>query len=74
MVIIGGRRAGKTHLGTALAVTGITQHNKRVRFHSTVDLVNLLEREKHEGKTGRIARGLLQADLVILDELPQGPC
>lgn len=40
-----------------------------MRFHSTVDLVNLLEREKHEGKTGRIARGLLRADLVILDEL-----
>jgi len=29
--------------------------SKRVRFYSTVDLVNLLEREKHDGKAGRIA-------------------
>jgi hypothetical protein len=28
----------------------------------------LLEREKYEGKTGRIAQGLLRTDLVILDE------
>ena len=69
VVFIGGPGTGKTHLATALAVAGITQPNKRVRFHSTVDLVNLLEREKYEGKTGRIARGLLRTDLVILDEL-----
>ncbi len=69
LTFIGGPGTGKTHLATALAVAGITQHNKRVRFHSTVDLVNLLEREKHEDKTGRIARGLLRTDLVILDEL-----
>ncbi|MFV3017596.1 ATP-binding protein, partial [Pseudomonas sp. KHB2.9] len=46
-----------------------TAHNKRVRFFSTVDLVNLLEREKYDGKAGRIAQGLLRTDLVILDEL-----
>jgi hypothetical protein len=38
-------------------VSGITTHNKRVRFYSTVVLVNWLEREKHDGKAGRIARG-----------------
>ena len=43
--------------------------SKRVRFYSTVDLVNLLEREKHDGKAGRIAQALLRMDLVILDEL-----
>ena len=51
------------------AVSGITRHGKRVRFYSTVDLVNLLEREKHDGKAGRIAQALLRMDLVILDEL-----
>ena len=69
VVFIGGPGTGKTHLATAIAVSGITQKGKRVRFHSTVDLVNLLEREKHDGKAGRIANGLLRMDLVILDEL-----
>lgn len=50
-------------------MSGITTHHKRVRFYSTVDLVNLLEREKFDGNTGRIAQGLLRTDLVILDEL-----
>lgn len=69
MVLIGGPGTGKAHLATALAVSGITRHGKRVRFYSTVDLVNLLEREKHDGKAGRIAQALLRMDLVILDEL-----
>lgn len=69
VVLIGGPGTGKTHLATAIAVSGITQKGKRVRFYSTVDLVNLLEREKHEGKAGRIANALLRMDLVILDEL-----
>ena len=65
VVLIGGPGTGKTHLATALAISGITRHGKRVRFYSTVDLVNLLEREKHDGKAGP----LLRMDLVILDEL-----
>ena len=69
VVFIGGPGTGKTHLATAIAVSGITQKGKRVRFYSTVDLVNLLEREKHDGKAGRIANALLRMDLVILDEL-----
>ena len=69
VVFIGGPGTGKTHLATAIAVSGITQKGKRVRFDSTVDLVNLLEREKHDGKAGRIANALLRMDLVILDEL-----
>ena len=42
---IGGPGTGKTHLATAIAVSGITSQGKRVRFYSTVDLVNMLERE-----------------------------
>lgn len=45
VVFIGGPGTGKTHLATALAVSGITTHHKRVRFYSTVDPANLLERE-----------------------------
>jgi len=68
-VLIGGPGTGKTHLATAIAVSGIASKGKRVRFYSTVDLVNVLEREKHDGKSGRIAQALMKMDLVILDEL-----
>jgi DNA replication protein DnaC len=68
-VFIGGPGTGKTHLCTALGVAGITRHGKRVRFYSTVNLVNALEREKAEGRAGRIALNLMRMDLVILDEL-----
>lgn len=69
VVLVGGPGTGKTHLATAMGVSGITRHGKRVRFYSTVDLVNALEREKSEGRAGRIALNLMRTDLVILDEL-----
>ena len=68
-VFIGGPGTGKTHLATAIAVSGIASQSKKVRFYSTVDLVNILEREKRDGKAGRIALSLMRTDLVILDEL-----
>lgn len=69
VVFVGGPGTGKTHLATAIGVAGITRHGKRVRFYSTVDLVNALELEKSQGKAGRIAASLLRMDVVILDEL-----
>ncbi len=69
VVLVGGPGTGKTHLATAIGVSGITRHGKRVRFDSTVDQVNALEQEKTQGKAGRIAQSLLRMDLVILDEL-----
>ena len=69
VVFIGGPGTGKTHLATAIGVSGITKRGLRVRFYSTVDLVNALEQEKAQGKAGRIALSLLRMDLVILDEL-----
>ena len=74
VVLVGGPGTGKTHLATALGVSGIVRHSKRVRFYSTVDLVNALEQEKAQGKAGRIALSLLRMDLVILDELGYLPC
>ena len=41
-VLVGGPGTGKTHLATAIGVSGITRHGMRVRFYSTVDLVNAL--------------------------------
>ena len=61
VVLVGGPGTGKTHLATAIGVSGITRHGKRVRFYSTVDLVNALEQEKAQGKAGRIAASLASA-------------
>ena len=68
-MLIGGPGTGKTHLAIALGVAGVTRQSRRVRFYSTVDLVNALEQEKAQGKAGRIAATLLNVDLVVLDEL-----
>ena len=69
VVLVGGPGTGKSHLATAIGVAGITRCGKRVRFYSTVDLVNALEREKQENKAGRLAASMLRLDAVILDEL-----
>lgn len=69
IVLVGGPCTGKTHIATALGVQAIEHHHKRVRFFSTVELVNALEQEKAQGKSGQIANRLVNSDLVILDEL-----
>ena len=51
----------------------LTSHPDRraikARFYATVELVNALEQEKAQGKSGLIAERLIRCDLVILDEL-----
>ena len=69
IVLVGGPGTGKTHIATALGVQAIEHHRKRVRFFSTIELVNALEQEKLQGKAGQIAARLCHSDLVILDEL-----
>jgi DNA replication protein DnaC len=69
LVFVGGPGTGKSHLATALAVSAIKTHGKRVRFFNTVELVNLLEQEKHTGRPGQLATRLVHTDAVILDEL-----
>src|SRR5215471_3386344 len=69
VVLIGGPGTGKTHIATALAIQAAEHHRKKVRFFSTVDLVNALEQEKASNKAGQLAERLLRRDLVILDEL-----
>lgn len=69
VVLIGGPGTGKTHIATAIGTQAIKHLGKRVRFYSTIDLVNALEQEKLSGKPGQIAFRLMYTDLVILDEL-----
>ncbi|MHB8744884.1 MAG: IS21-like element helper ATPase IstB [Sulfuricaulis sp.] len=69
VVLVGGPGTGKTHLATAIGVQAILQHHRRVRFFSTLELVNTLEQEQAAGRQGHTAHRLAHADLVILDEL-----
>jgi DNA replication protein DnaC len=68
LILVGGTGTGKSHLATAMGVAAIHK-GKRVRFYNAVDLVNELEREKQAGKSGSMARRLIQVDAVIVDEL-----
>ncbi len=68
LILVGGTGSGKTHIAIALDVSAIHQ-GKRVRFYTAVDLVNLLEKEKQQGKSGSLGKRLSQIDAVIIDEL-----
>jgi DNA replication protein DnaC len=69
VVLIGGPGTGKSHIATALAVQAVEHHRKKVRFFSSVDLVNALEQEKVANKAGQLADRLSRLDLIVLDEL-----
>jgi DNA replication protein DnaC len=68
LILVDGTGTGKSHLATALGVSAIHQ-GKRVRFYNAVDLAHELEREKQQGKTGNLAKRLVQMNAVIIDEL-----
>ena len=68
-LLIGSPGTGKSHIATALGVQAIEHHRCKVRFYSTVELVNALEQEKALGKADKLAEMLTKIDLVILDEL-----
>jgi DNA replication protein DnaC len=69
VVLIGGPGTGKTHMATAPGVQAVEHYRKKARFFSTIELVNLLEQEKAQGKVGQMADRLLKLGMVILDEL-----
>jgi DNA replication protein DnaC len=65
-------RALETAVGAKLfqrGRAGATPTASGTRFFSTVELVNALEQEKAQGRSGQIANRLAHSDLVILDEL-----
>jgi DNA replication protein DnaC len=45
VVLVVGPGPGKTHLATAIGVQAIEQDLNRMRFFSTIELVNALEQE-----------------------------
>ncbi len=68
VVPTGGPGTGKTHVATAPGVQAVEHHRRKVRFFSTVELVNTLEQEKARAKAGQLAESLTRLDLVILDK------
>ena len=65
---MGGSGTGKTHLASSIGLNLIKQGLK-VKFWNLVDLVNELEKETEQGKTGDIMKKTSFFSLVILDEL-----
>ena len=65
VVLIGGPGTGKSHVATAIGVQAIEHHRSKVRFYSTVELVNALEQEKALGKTGKPLGTLLRNTLSV---------
>lgn len=59
VVLVGGPGTGKTHLASAFGVQALQHHRRRVRFFSTVELVNTLELEKTCGNPRIVMRGTL---------------
>jgi DNA replication protein DnaC len=68
IVFMGGSGTGKTHLATSIGLNLIRIGHK-VKFWNLVDLVNELEKEKEQGKTGDIMKRTNNFTLIILDEL-----
>ena len=68
LIFIGGTGTGKTHLSIAITSHCIKE-GRRGKFFSVIDLVNKLEQEKEQGKTGALANRLLRVDFLVLDEL-----
>lgn len=53
VVLIGGPGTGKTHAATALGIQAIEHHRRKVRFFSTIELVNALEQERPRARPAR---------------------
>ena len=66
LVLVGG--TGKTHLATAIARQCI-RDGASGRFYNVVDLVNQLEAEARDQRSGRLSEQLLRRNFVIFDEL-----
>lgn len=68
VILVGGTGTGKTHAATAIA-SHLVKLGKRARFYNIVDLVNGLEQEKLNNKSGQLVNRLRSLDIVVLDEL-----
>lgn len=68
IVLVGGTGTGKTHLAVGLVRQWI-RDGARGRFFNVLDLVNQLQSERREGRSGRLVEHLSRGRFVVLDEL-----
>ncbi|WP_429843920.1 IS21-like element helper ATPase IstB [Brevibacillus sp. FIR094] len=68
VILLGAVGTGKTHLATAIGVEACKQ-GKNVRFYRVAELVSILQTKFHAGNLPRFQKELMDADLLILDEL-----
>lgn len=68
VVLMGGSGTGKTHLATSIGLN-LVKIGHKIKFWNLVDLVNELEKEKEQGRTGEMKKKMSKFSLVILDEL-----
>ena len=68
IILIGGTGTGKTHLAVALVRSWI-RAGARGRFFNILELVNKLEQERRDGRSGRLVEQLSRCRFVVLDEL-----
>ena len=70
LILVGRTGTGKTVSAIALGVA-VLHHGKRIRCYNAVDLVNLLEREKAQGKAGNLAKQRTQCGAFGRKTIPQ---
>lgn len=68
VIMVGGTGTGKSHLAISIARQSI-RNGKKARFFNVLDIVNQLEQEKLDNRSGKLMEHLIRHDLVILDEL-----
>jgi DNA replication protein DnaC len=68
LILVGGTGTGKTHLACAIA-SHLIRHGRRGRLFTVLDLVNRLEAEQRNTRTGAMLRQCARMHFVVLDEL-----
>ena len=72
IIFIGGAGTGKSHLAVGIGFK-LARNGYKIRYYDIVDLANILEKEKIDGKAGRTQNNLIKYDCLILDELGYMP-
>lgn len=68
LVLLGAVGTGKTHLGTAIALS-LCQQGRHVRFYTATGLANILQEKHQRGTLTSFMTSLKKVELLVLDEI-----